>query len=316
MIYEKIYSVYRNMVYNRADDNGCVFYFSADDFEGLNAEPYTFNSTDGHELKGAFYFYNGFDENRIVIFEHGMGSGHTGYMKEIEILARQGYKVFSYDHTGCMQSGSDTTGGFVQSLKDLNDALNSLKGDEKYKNLDFSVVGHSWGAFSTMNICALHPDISHIVAMSGFIGVKEVLNQFLGPFAKKVYAEEEKANPGFIGFNAVNSLSQSKVKALIITSDDDRTINCKKHFDVLEKALAGQKNITFLKVTGKNHNPNYTEDAVKYKDVFFKEYTKVMKKKLLNTKEEKEKFKSSYDWNRMTAQDEKVWKIILEHLAK
>lgn len=316
MILNKITQIYRNMVYTRADDNGCIFYFSADDFPNLKSEGYSFNSCDGHILKGAFYYYDGFDENRLVIFEHGMGSGHRGYMKEIELLARRGYKVFSYDHTGCMESGGETTGGFVQSLKDLNDALTTLKDDEKYKNLDFSVVGHSWGGFSTMNICALHPEVSHIVAMSGFISVADVLKQFLGPLYKKVYAEEEKANPEFIKFNAVSSLRNSKVKALIIISDDDKTIKCEKHFGVLESELKGQGNITFLKVNGKNHNPNYTEDAVKYKDEFFGQYQKALKKNLLTTKQEKEKFKEKYDWHRMTAQDEKVWNVIFEHLEK
>lgn len=318
MILRKVNEIYKNMVYNRADDNGCVFYFSADDFEGLSAVSYTFKSIDGHSLKGAFYFYEGYDENRIIIFDHGMGSGHRGYMREIEMLAKHGYKVFSYDHTGCMESGGETTGGFVQSLKDLNDAVNALKADEQYKNLDIAVVGHSWGAFSTMNICAFHPDISHIVAMSGYISVSDVLKQFFGgilsPFYKKIYAAEEKANPDFIKYSAVTSLKNSKTKALIITSDDDKTIKCEKHFGVLENALKGQENITFLKVTGKNHNPNYTADAVKYKDEFFKEYTKALKKKLLRTEQDKKSFKAKYDWYTMTAQDEEVWDKIFEHL--
>lgn len=316
MIYNKINELYKSQVYSRADDNGCVFYFTADDFDSLKREEYSFPSCDGHTLKGAFYYYQGCDENRLVLFDHGMGSGHTGYMKEIEMLAKHGYKVFSYDHTGCMASGGETTGGFVQSLKDLNDALTALKRDEKYKNLSFSVVGHSWGAFSTMNICALHPDVTHIVAMSGFISVKEVVKQFLGPLYKRIYAEEVKQNPDFIEYNALQSLRNSKVKALIIASDDDKTINCKKHFDVLQSQLKGQGNITFLKLTGKNHNPNYTEEAVKYKDAFFKEYSAVMRKKLLKTEEDKINFKARFDWDKMTVQDENVWKRIFEHLDK
>ncbi len=316
MLLNKINEIYKSQVYGRADDNGCVFYFTASDFEGLKSEAYSFPSCDGHILKGSFYYYDGCDESRLVIFDHGMGSGHTGYMKEIVMLARQGYKVFSYDHTGCMSSGGATTGGFVQSLKDLNDALTALKADENYKNLSFSVVGHSWGAFSTMNICALHPDVSHIVAMSGFISVKEVLKQFLGPLYKKIYAEEEKNNPEFIGYNALDSLKNSKVKALIIASDDDKTINCKKHFDVLYRELGGKENITFLKLSGKNHNPNYTAEAVKYKDAFFKEYSAVMRKKLLKTEDDKKSFKSRFDWDRMTAQDKDLWNKIFEHLKK
>ena len=145
MIFKKIYGIYKGMVYSRADDNGCVFYFSHRDFENLKKEEYSFGSVDGHTLKGAFYYYEGFDENRLVIFDHGMGSGHRGYMKEIEMLCRNGFLVFSYDHTGCMESGGETTGGFVQSLKDLNDAVKALKNEEKYKN----IINNSW-----YNFCA------------------------------------------------------------------------------------------------------------------------------------------------------------------
>ena len=34
------------------------------------------------------------------------------------------------------------------------------------------------------------------------------------------------------------------------------------------------------------------------------------------TKEQREKFRNSYDWERMTKQDEAVWQIIFDHLAK
>ena len=37
-----------------------------------------------------------------------------------------------------------------------------------------------------------------------------------------------------------------------------------------------------------------------------------MKKSLLKTVDEKEKFKSSFDWNKMTIQDEAVWKEIFK----
>ena len=41
-----------------------------------------------------------------------------------------------------------------------------------------------------------------------------------------------------------------------------------------------------------------------------------MKKKQLVTDAQKTAFKNSYDWNRMTTQDENVWKMIFETLDK
>lgn len=318
MLFKLVDKFYKKMLYARADDNGAVFYFSSDDFEGLNKKSYSFPSSDGHTLQGYFYYYDNYIENRIIIFEHGMGSGHRGYMKEIEMLAKHGYLVFSYDHTGCMESGGETTGGFAQSLKDLNDAINALKKHSEYQNYDISVVGHSWGGFSTLNICALQPDIKHIVAISGFVSVDNILKQFFaGPlsyFYKKIYQNEKIANPDLIESNAIDALKNSDVKALIIHSDDDKTVSCTAHFDLLAKELSGKKNINFLKLTGKNHNPNYTAQAVKYKDEFFATYSKALRKKQLVTEQQKKEFIARFDWNKMTEQDTEVWNYIFEHL--
>ena len=310
--------IYRNMVYSRADDNGCVVYFTAEDFDGLHREEYSFPSSLGHTLSGAFYYYEGFDEKRLIVFDHGMGSGHTGYMTEIERLCREGYRVFSYDHTGCMKSGGESTNGFAQSLRDLDDAVKALKQDERYSALPISVIGHSWGGFSTLNISALHPDIEKCVAMSGFISVEQILKGYfkgiLLPFYKKFLALEKKSNPDYVRYNALQSLKNTKTEMLIIHSDDDKTVSAENNFDLLEKELSGKENIRFLRLTGKNHNPNYTEDAVKYKDKFFSEYQRALKKKALTADEQKEAFKKKYDWKRMTAQDEKIWAEILELL--
>ena len=67
-------------------------------------------------------------------------------------------------------------------------------------------------------------------------------------------------------------------------------------------------------MNGKAHNPNYTADAVQYKDAFFAAYQRALKKKQLTTAEQKTAFKNSYDWNRMTEQDDAVWNMIFEVL--
>lgn len=318
MLTKAVEKIYCKMVRARADDNGCVFYFTEKDFPGLHREKYSFPSSLGHTLAGSFYYYDGFNEERLIIFEHGMGSGHTGYMTEIERLCREGYRVFAYDHTGCMESGGDGTNGFSQSLRDLDDAIKALKKDEKYSSLPLSVIGHSWGGFSTLNISAIHPDIEKAVAMSGFISVSHILKGFfkgvLSPFYKKILALEEKSNPDYVKHSALNTLRGTDTKMLVIHSDDDKTVSAKLSFDLMEKEFSSKDNISFLRLTGKNHNPNYTEDAVRYKDKFFAEYQRALKKKALVTAEDKKAFKEKYDWKRMTAQDEKVWAEIISFL--
>ena len=226
MIFEKqIVNMYKGMLHTRCDDTETVHYFTPEDFPGLKAEPRTFLSSVGHELSGYFYSYGEPIPGRIVVFDHGFGGGHRAYMKEIEKLASHGYKVFSYDHTGCMASGGETPGGLSQSLRDLDDCLRMLKKDPSLEGADISVIGHSWGAFSTLNIAALHPDVSRIVAISGFVSVEEMVGTIFGGllsgYRRAILEVEREANPDFVGYDALKTLSAAKTRALLIYSDND-----------------------------------------------------------------------------------------------
>lgn len=317
MIFQKqVMNVYKGMAYKRCDEDGTAFYFSADDFPNLKREPYSFTASAGHNLQGYFYYYDGYNSGRLIVFDHGMGGGHRSYMKEIEMLCRRGYCVFAYDHTGCMESGGASTNGMTQSLCDLNDCISSLRADERFKEIDISVMGHSWGGFSTLNITALHPEISHIVVLSGFVSAELLIDSYFGGilkgYRKAVKETERTANPKFYGFNAVDTLLKSDVKALLIYSENDRLCG-KIHYDTLKSGLGHKSNIKFLLVKNKGHNPNYTEDAVQYLGEYVKAKTALIKRKNVTDKEKSE-FVALYDWDRMTAQDEKVWAEIFNCL--
>jgi len=319
MIFEKqVIKMYKAMAYTRCDDNGTAFYFFADDFPGLQKEPYVFTSSMGHKLQGYIYNYNDPQEGRLIVFDHGFGGGHRSYMKEIELLARHGFKVLAYDHTGCMESGGETPNGMAQSLHDLDDCIKAVKADPKFAGLDISVVGHSWGGFSTLNISALHPEISRIVVMSGFVSVERLINSYFGGilklFRKAIMELEVKANPEYVHIDAVTSLKKSAAKALLIYSDDDQRCHKAASYDVLMAELADRPDTEFMLVSGKNHNPNYTADAVKYLGEYLADLAAKNKKKLLETKAQKDAFLASFDWDRMTAQDETVWEAIFRTL--
>lgn len=316
MFLEKtIKEMYKKMMYSRCDDTQTLYYFKAEDFVGLQKEEYNFKSSLTHDLKGYIYQYENPISNRIIVFDHGFGGGHRAYMKEIEMLCKHGYMVFAYDHTGCMESGGITPNGLAQSLCDLNDCIETIKKDDKFKGFDISVIGHSWGAFSTLNISALHPEISHIVAISGFVSVEEMVKTIfaglLKGYRKCILELEKESNPIYFKYNAVDSLKNSNTKALLIYSENDKL--CKKiHYDILKENLSDKENVDFLLVKNKGHNPNYTVQAVKLLEGFSKARAKIAKKDLTN--EEKEYFVSSFDWEKMTTQDEEVWNIIFKHL--
>ncbi len=319
MIFERnIEAMYRANLFARQDNLNGIFYFSPADFPGLQVRPYTFSARAGHELKGYFYHYADPIPGRLVVFDHGLGNGHRAYMKEIELLAKAGYLVFSYDHTGCMESGGENTNGFSQSLNDLDTCITTLKTEPALAGRTFSVMGHSWGGFSTMNIAALHPEITHVVSMSGFVSVEHIVDQtfagLLQLYRKSILSLERRANPDFVDFCAMDSLKKTDAKVLLIYSANDSVVHKNPHYDALFSALKDQPNIRFRLEMGKDHSPNYTADAVIYKNDFFNAYNEAIKKKKLSTQEEQEAFMARYDWHRMTAQDPSVWDAILDAL--
>ena len=317
-ISEQFVKMYKDAVLKRHDDTGTLFYFTIDDFPGLRREKYSFNTKKGHTLTGYFYSYGDINIDRLVVFDHGMGNGHRAYMREIERLCKSGFLVYSYDHTGCTESEGEYIMGLSGSLADLDSCINAmiLKG---FKTDKISVVGHSWGAFSTLNILGFYPNLKNIVALSGFISVKDMLKQFIpsifASFRPGIYKMEAELNPEHYDRNAIKTLSEASSPALIVHSIDDNTVSSKYHYDQMRKALADKENITFLTLTGKIHNPNYTKDAVEYKEKFFKSYSRRIKKGIADMDAHK-KFLASYDWHRMTAQDEEVWEAIIEFLNR
>lgn len=319
MLFEKqIEKIYRSNMFVRQDNPHGIFYFSVEDFPGLQAHSYDFKAKAGHDLKGFFYHYDNPIPGRLVVFDHGLGNGHRAYMREIERLAKAGFLVYTYDHTGCMASGGEDTHGFAQSLNDLDQCIKALKAEQALADRTISVMGHSWGGFSTMNISALHPEITHVVSMSGFVSVELMHRQTIsGPlsiYRPAMLALEWKSNPDYVKYDARQSLQNSAAKVLLIYSEDDKIVHKRIHFDCLQAALAGKENICFLLVQNKGHNPEYTQDAVAYKDAFFKDFSKALKKKQLTTPEQRKEFMARYDWERMTTQDEAVWEQIIAHL--
>jgi len=321
MLFEKeVLARYRKRLYVRNDNPHGIFYFSPEDFPGLNAHPYSFPSQKGYDLKGWFYHYENPLPGRIVVLDHGMGNGHRAYMQEIARLARAGYLVFSYDHTGCMASGGESINGFVQSLCDLDDCLNTLKKIPELAGYRYSVIGHSWGSFSTMNIPAFHPDVAHVIGISGFISVKQIVRQrfrgLLTAYRGLIIRQERAVNPRYADYSAVDTLKNTRAKVLLIHSMDDPVVRAEYHFIPLRKKLDGLPHIRFLELTGKRHNPHYTEDAVTCKDAFFDALREKLKDGTLSTPEQKREFMASQDWARMCAQDETVWEVILNTLEQ
>lgn len=316
MILEKqARALYRQRLFVRHDNPDGIRYLTPEDFPGLMTHEWDFRSPMGHPLKGCFYHYPDPVPGRIVVFDHGMGNGHRAYMAELEQLCRMGFLVYSYDHTGCMASGGSDINGFAQSLNDLDTCLKALKALPALSGRSFSVVGHSWGGFSTMNIAALHPDVTHVVGLSGFVSVEAIVRQSLAgplaPWVNTVLDLERQLNPGYAELDAAFTLANTEARVLLIYSGDDQTIHKAWHYDALAAALAHKEHVELVLLSGRDHNPTYSDRGLAYKKEFQAALAREKEKKTLTPA-----FMDRWDWRRMNEQDAAVWKRIEDHLKK
>jgi len=219
-----------------------------------------------------------------------------------------------------MESGGKDTNGFAQSLNDLDTCIGAIKSKGFAEGRDLYLIGHSWGAYSCLNIAKYHPNIKKIVAISGFISVEQILKQnfkgILKLFYKQVYKLEKSKNPAYFYSNAADSLKSFDGDILVIHSEDDPVVSAELNFKVLEKALSGKRNAEFLLTKGKAHNPNYSGKAIAALAEYSKKLGDSVKKGKLSTEEQKKAFVDSFDWNVITEQDAEVWDKIFEHFKK
>ena len=321
MILDKIFlSIYKKSLITRQDDKGDIFYFDYTDFQGLNKDHFAFTSKTGARLDGGFYFYDNPKSDKLIVFDHGMGVGHRPYMREIETICKAGYLVFSYDHEGTRNSEGTTIRGLSGSVHDLDSALDAIKSTKYYEGREITVIGHSWGGFSTKNIACLHPEVKKIVPISGFSSVGETINKIVPDMFKSarkaIINFEESMNPGYTKLNAVDSIKKSGVKALICHSVDDPLVSVNDHHYPLIKAFKGDENVRFITVEERSHNPNFTIAAVKALSNFFNEKKQLEKKRKLKTAEQKEALISRHDFWQMTEQDMVFWNQVFAFIEE
>ena len=319
MIFEKaILNVYKSNIRIRQDGNPLLHYYSASDFPGLQRTPFDFEGNNGQKLQGYYYYYSSPRKDRLIVFDHGMGNGHVAYLKEIELIARRGYTVFTYDHTGCRESEGENIVGFAQSLCDLDYAINALHSAKEYGDAKYTVIGHSWGGFAALNISALQPEIESCISLSGFIGVERMIEQFFSGILRfyrpSVMRLEHESNPMYSLIDARKSLKNSKSRILYIASDDDPTVKTTYHFDTLRKTPPEGADITFHLVHGKLHNPNYSASAVAELTKMTTAMTEGMKKKAFETAEAVDAFRTSWNWEKITEQDEELWSKVFDFI--
>lgn len=304
-----IVKLYKDNFIQRFDVDGAVPYYSASDFKGLNFEENIFNNSLGIEIHYYFYSYENYKKDKLIIFCPGIGPGHTAYLAEIELLCKAGYRVLTLDYTGCGASKGETLLSVNEPTRDVIELINLL-----HINEEIILVGHSLGAYTSLNVINLLPKINKAVIISGFVNVSDELMGFvkLRFLANIVKREEKKYDPEYGNINNWKYLKNTEDKILFIHSTDDKMVNFK--YNTKKVMKLNNPNFSFKIVEGKKHNPNYSYDALKTMNEWMGGYYSLINQGELKTLEERKNYFLDKPISKMTEQDEEIWELILNFI--
>ena len=302
---------YIKQLVGRYDKEVGVPYYSHLDFEGLHQEANCFTNSKGIEIHYFYYYYDNYKEDKIVLFCHGIGPGHTAYMAEINALAEHGYKVLTLDYTGCGESKGKYLGSLNAPTQDVLELLDYLK-----LKKPVVLMGHSLGGYTSLNVINLRQEIHIAVILSGFLSISDLIkNYVISRFiSSNILKYERKQYPQYFDLNNVDYLKNTNDKILFIQSEDDMVVPYKISLKIVEEI--NNPNIKTIRLNNRNHNPNYTESAVKYLNEVFGKYNELISKRTIKTDEDKINYFKDVSLPKLVEQDKELFKKIFGFIDK
>ena len=297
-----ISKVYIQKFVCRYDKEVGVPYYSVGDFKGLKREAYTFNNSKGIEIHYFFYYYDNCRTDRIILFCPGLGPGHASYMAEIETLAKRGYKVLTVDYTGCGESKGDAMGSLNFPTRDVMELLDLLKLEQ-----EVIVIGHSLGGFTALKVASLRKEITKVVVMSPILEIEPMIlraskSKFITYWIMKY---EQRVAKEYNKINIPNYLGSTTDDVLFIQSIDDQMVPYETSLKIAESV--NNPRIKTIKMNGRKHNPNYTEEAVQYMNEVFGAFNRRVMDKKIASDEERIAYFKDVSIARLTEQDQKLF---------
>lgn len=294
-------NIYKKIFIKRFDKDGFIPYYSVEDFPGLKKIKETFINSKGNAISYFYYFYEGYRDDKIILFCHGLGPGHTAYMSEIVSLCKKGYMVLTLDYFGCEESGGKSIYSINSPTRDVIDLLNHLN-----LKMEIVLIGHSLGGYTALNVINLKKDITKAVIISGFIDIRSEMLSFIkfSFLTKEILNFEKEVESEYFGINNLKYLKETNDKILFIHSKDDNVVPYKSTIKRLKKNK--NQNLSFLILNDRLHNPNYSKEAVDYLNKTLTAYNKMVKNNKFKSTEDRREWMRNKSLEKMTEQDEEV----------
>ena len=302
-----VHHMLKSVFGRRFDGAPTLPYWRAKDL-GVKEERFSFYTQHHWKLSGSRYYVKGKDYKGLIVFFHGLGDGRASYIKTICQLAKEGYLVYAYDNTGCMESEGNEIYSFEHTLIDQKYFFEFLDKDPKAQGLKRYAIGHSWGGYSVAVSAKKEYKIQKIVDIAGFNSAIDVTMrnipkslQILRPF---VWLNFKFASGKYGCIPATKVLKGSSCKFLYIQGDKDTDVLLEDGYGPLYKEFKNNKRFSFIIEKGRGHSV--------YKSIEAEEYVKkIIKEGITQTSVTKD---IEMDLVKATEENKELWKKIFSFL--
>jgi len=178
------------------------------------------------------YYYEAKRSKGLVVLSHGYHAGADDYLPMIDYLVNHRYSVFTFDVTGTYDSSGDGVVGMCQSLVDLDNVFKFLENENRFKNMKYFTLGHSWGGYAASSILCLKDNIkaSALIApmYSGATIMAEKAEYFAGNITKlpmsAIIAFQKVLFGDYTKYNGVLGINKNNIPVLIAQGLNDEII--------------------------------------------------------------------------------------------
>lgn len=239
------------------------------------AKKYSYINDKNVEIVGNFYYYEKFNNQfrGLIVNTPGMYNCKETQLSRLEIFARNGYLIYSFDGTGVGESGGKNIVGLGQSVIDLRNTLRNLATLSIIKDLDWCLYGHSWGGYAVSSVCNYNfgHKINVIIEKAGFDNIRDefyfqgyqVLKSLVHVFLPIIVFIENKRIPENKNINSTDGILKSNAHVLIMHSKDDKMVGYDLVINKFKKYFSNNKKIHFKLFSNHGHIIDQKVDTLK-----------------------------------------------------
>lgn len=308
-LYFVILNIVNKSHHRRYDGSPALPYWRASDL-GIEEKPFVFNSGKW-VLHGSKYFNRETNARALVVFFHGIGDGRASYLKEISALVKEGYLVYAYDNTGCMESEGPYIYSLGQTQKDQKAFFNWLDQDSESRNLKRFVIGHSWGGYGALMATTSSYKVEKCISLAGFTRLSNEYISFIKQkFLRKFWFLMHLVIINQSGIkgdeSALEVLKKANSKVLYIQGTVDDMVLPEVGYKALQKVFGINGKIKFLIVPNRGHYIFKSQAAEDY-------VSKILQEGITSPNGPNG---LSLDLTKATELDPKTWKAIFDFLGE